>query len=513
MANSKSSRRTFLRGAAVGAGVAATSALPVSAQEADSGLQADVVVVGAGFAGLTAALRAVSDGASVIVLEKQEWPPKSNTAVCYGATYCFDSQFQRDEGLAASVDEHYEDMRKYMPWGDPDLQRAWVENIGPAIDLLTSHGMAVYPYAYPFERNGLRVPPADFFDAVVPALEEAGVSIMASTRAERLLRDDDGVVVGVRAKGADGKGFDVHAAKGVVLAGGGFQLNNDLVTRYVSPDATRATSLQRWGLGGTGDSLIMALDAGAKASPDMNTFYGHLVFLTEDGQRPEGFRMSSAGSLKFDVLCAVVNIYGKRFTDESASSEMIAQDALLQPESVLPPYGRAFVILDDTIYQNRAGDFESAAKQNSVIASADTLEELAEKVKAWGVDGAQMLATIEEFNAAIEAGKANELVPPKSVEQEAGYVYTLPLVNKIETGPFYAVPTKPALTFTEGGIMISPEGSVLDRDGNPVPRLFAAGDAVGATAVRQYVAGTGVGKALAQGFVAGGAAASQEPIA
>lgn len=287
MANSKSSRRTFLRGAAVGAGVAATSALPVSAQEADSGLQADVVVVGAGFAGLTAALRAVSDGASVIVLEKQEWPPKSNTAVCYGATYCFDSQFQRDEGLAASVDEHYEDMRKYMPWGDPDLQRAWVENIGPAIDLLTSHGMAVYPYAYPFERNGLRVPPADFFDAVVPALEEAGVSIMASTRAERLLRDDDGVVVGVRAKGADGKGFDVHAAKGVVLAGGGFQLNNDLVTRYVSPDATRATSLQRWGLGGTGDSLIMALDAGAKASPDMNTFYGHLVFLTEDGQRPK----------------------------------------------------------------------------------------------------------------------------------------------------------------------------------------------------------------------------------
>lgn len=508
MVQSKRSRRTFLRGAAVGAGVAAAATLPVSAQDAaEEGLQADVVVVGAGLAGLTAALRAANNGATVIVLEKQEWPTKSNSAVCYGSVYCFDSQFQRDAGTAASVDEHYEDMRKYMPWGDPGLQRAWVENIGPAIDMLAEAGVMIQPYSYPFDRNGVRVAPADFFEVMVPALEEAGVSLMVSTRADRLLYDEDGVVTGVCAKGADGKAFDVLAGKGVVLAGGGFQLNNDLVTRYVTPDATRATSLQRWGLGGTGDSLLMALDAGAKTSRDMNTWYGHLVFLTEDGQRPEGFRGSSAGSLKFDVLCAVVNIYGKRFTDESGSSEMIAQDALLQPESVLPPYGRAFVILDDTIYQNRLGDFEQAAKQNSVIASADTLEELAEMVKAWGVDGDQMLATIAEFNAAIDEGKTSELVPPKAVEMEGGYVYTLPLINKIETGPFYAVPTKPALTFTEGGIMISPEGSVLDRDGNPIPRLFAAGDAVGGAASRQYVAGTGVGKAIAQGFVAGGAAA------
>lgn len=512
MARQGSSRRIFLKGAAVGAGVVASTALPAAAQDAtEEGLQADVVVVGAGFAGLTAALKAVSSGATVIVLEKQAWPPVSNTTLCYGATYCFDSQVQRDAGVAASADDHYADMRKYMPWGDPVLQRAWADNIGPAVDFLVENGLEVFHYEYPFNRHGLRVPPVEFYDAVLPALEAAGVTIMASTRAESLLHDENGEVTGLRAKGEDGKGFDVLANKGVVLAGGGFQLNNEMVTRYITPDATRASRLQRWGYGGTGDSLTMALDSGAMTSMDMNTFYGHLVFLNADGERPEGFRMTSAGSLKFDVLCAVVNIYGKRFCDESSSSEMIAQDALLQPESVLPPYGRAFVVLDETIYQNRSGEFEQAAKQESVIASADTLEELGEKMRAWGVDGAQMVATIEEFNAAIEAGKANELVPPKALELEAGYVYTLPLVSKIETPPFYAVPTKPAITFTEGGIMIDAQSAVLDRDGVPIPRLYAAGDAVGGAAIRQYVAGTGVGKALAQGFAAGVAVAALEP--
>jgi succinate dehydrogenase/fumarate reductase flavoprotein subunit len=502
MEATRRSRRSFLRGAAIGAGVAAASgALPVAAQESveEDGVQADVVVVGGGLAGLTAALRAAEDGATVVVLEKQAWPPVSNSTLCFGSCYCFDSQLQRDEGIAASVEDHYADMRKYMPWGDPDLQRAWVENIGPAVDFLMEHGVNVVPYEYPFDRWGVRIPPADFYAAVVPALEELGVQIIASTRAQRLLTNEDGEVIGVRAKGEDGKCFDVKANRGVVLAGGGFQLNNELVTRYIAHDATRATRLQRWGYGGTGDSLLMALEAGAKTSMDMDTWYGHLVFLTEDGERPEGFRMTSGGSLKFDVLCAVVNIYGKRFTDESSSSEMIAQDALKQPESVLPPYGRAFVILDDTIYQNRKGEFEAAAKQGAVM--------------AWGVDGDQMVATIQEFNQAIEEGREAELVPPKTVMQEGGYVYTLPLLNKIETPPFYAVPTKPAITFTEGGIGIEPGGAVLDRDGNPIPRLFAAGDAVGGAASRQYVAGTGVGKAIAQGFVAGAAAAATEPLA
>ena len=519
MERTKLTRRGFLRGAAAGAGAAAAGSLPVGALAATAApaplaadMEADVVVVGGGMAGLTAALKAAASGASVIVLEKQAWPPVSNSTVCYGSVYCFDSQFQRDNETAASVDVHYADIRKYMPWGDPDLQKAYVTNIGKTIDFLTEQGLEVQPYKYPMDRNGLVVTPKAFMAAVLPAFETAGGTILSSTRAEYLLLDGDGAVIGVRAQGEDGKRFDVKANQGVVLAGGGFQLNQELVTRYISTQATRSTRLKRWGYGGTGDSLLMALDTGAKTTQDMNTFYGHLVFLTADGERPKAFENTSSGSLKFDVLCVVVNVFGKRFTDESQSSEMIGQDALLQPESVLPPYARAYVILDDTIYQNRLGDFDAAAKQDSVIASADTLEDLAAKIKAWGVDGDQMVATVKAFNEAVDNEKVNELVPPKSVNMEAGYNYTLPFVNKIVTPPFYAVPTNPAITFTEGGIAVNTECAVLDRDGTPIPHLFAAGDAVGGVAVRQYIAGSGVGKALAQGFMAGQAASAKPAV-
>ena len=500
------SRRGLLKTAFVGASAAGLmGTIGISRVKAATGDEAtaDAVIIGAGYAGLTAAIRMLKLGSKVIVLEKQKWPPFSNSARAFGSTYCFNSGVHRAKGLAKTNEELYQDIRKYLPLGDPDLQKAWSENIGDAVDMLTEVGVRAIINDMPYDRKGLAISPKTFFEAVTPAIKAAGGVILDETRADKILVDEDGAVIGIKARNKDGKSFKIKSEKAVIVGSGGFQLNPELVTRYVGPGADTMIPLLRYGFGGTGDGLIMCTEIGAGTSLGMNTWYGHLVFLDEKGDRPKAFHFTSNGSLKFDVLGVVVNIFGKRYTDESGSSETIAQDSFYQPESALPPFGKAFVIIDQKIYDSRKMDFESAQKAVSVIAKADTLEELGNKVKAWGVDGQTMVETVKQFNEAVAQKKTNELCPPKCTMMEAGYVYDLPLIGAIDKGPFYAIPTKPAMTFTEGGLRVNPDCAVLDRSGLPIPRLYASGDATGGFCNRNYVAGTGVGKAIVSGFIAG----------
>ncbi|MFC1531790.1 FAD-binding protein [Thermodesulfobacteriota bacterium] len=507
--NKAISRRELIKGAVWGAGAVGLMA-GLGSQKATAGekletkeMSSDAIVIGAGFAGLTAAIRILQQGSKVIVTEKQKWKPFSNTTRAYGATYCFNSALHRSKGIAKSSAAHYEDMRKYLPLGDPDLQKAWADNIGDAVDMLIDLGLKPKIMNMPHNRKGAVVPPKMFFDVVPPAIKAAGGIILDETRADKILVNDDGMVIGVMVQGKDGHMYRIKSQKAIIIGSGGFQLNPELVTRYMGPEADKMIPLLRYGLGGTGDGLIMSMDIGAGTSLGLNTFYGHLVFVNEKGERPKAFHHSSGGSLKFDVLGVVVNIFGKRFTDESGSSEVIAQEALNQPESVLPPYGKAFVVCDQKIYNSRKRDFTSASKAGAVIAKADTLKGLADKVKKWGVDGEAMVNTVKKFNAAVAQGNTNELVPPKSIMMEAGYVYSVPLITKIDTPPFYAIPSRPAMTFTEGGIKVNPTCEVLNRNGHPIPRLFAGGDCVGGFCNRNYVAGTGIGKAIVQGYISG----------
>lgn len=501
-------RRDFLKRGVLTAGVAALTASGLKprvaqAQEAGSAVSCDVAVVGAGLAGLIAAARARELGARVVVIEKEDSIQKNNSWVSAGATLACDTYVQRKAGFNYTKEDFYRDLRKYMPWGDAAQQKVWADRISSIIDWLATMGLTYNPRQTPIGTQ-LMLTTKTVMDVLYKRISAGGVQFLFNTKATKIRQDKFGRVTGISVIGPTGS-YEI-AAKSVILATGGFQANNELITRYIHPEATRVAV--RYAPVGTGDGLLMGLEIGAGTSQGMNSFYGHLVYLAADGNRPSlAGQPPSALSIKWDVQCVVVNVYGERFTDESDSSECIAQDALKQPESLFFPKARAFVIFDAPIYEEHKAEIEDAVKRGAVIAAADTLEGLADKLSAWGVYKDGLINTIKEFNEAVAAGKTGQLRVPKIVQREAGYVWKLPLINKIATPPFYALPAAPGLTFTEGGLQVGLGCEVLDRDQKPIPGLYAAGETAGGLLNRQYIAGSGIAKCLLQGYLAGSGAA------
>lgn len=439
----------------------------------------DVIVVGSGIGGSSAAAAAARSGARVALLEK---------SATYGGSAALSAGML---WTAPDLDAY----RRRIPLGDATLGECVVADFPNAIAEVRATGASVadepttgimtFGVGYSTDIHAILAACRD-------AVTAAGGVIVTETPVRELLTDG-GRVIGVAASTADG--LVEYRAPSVVLATGGFGRDPELLTRYIGSNAD--SLLMRSHVGNVGDGLRLARAAGAGGSRSMASYYGHLVPWPLSAFESEHYLPYSQYYSDSTVL---VNLRGERFVDETLGDEIINQVVVGQPES------RGVLIFDEHVHHTEARSepfpglgatdrFETAKVAGGQWASADTLEGLVAEIASWGVDAATLSSTLAAYRRA--AG------------DEGGWASGAPVAagaRAPQTAPFHALMVQPSITFTFGGVPISPRGEALDPDGSPIPGLYAAGADAGGLSNVGYAGG--LAPAYITGRWAGRSAAS-----
>jgi tricarballylate dehydrogenase len=479
-----------------------------------------VIVVGAGNAGFSAALAAAERGRSVLLLERgTEAEPGGNsyytagaTRVAHGGMDELRSILEEDPRHSLTVVPPYSpgefmaDMSKVTNGGnDPELTQVLVDKSLDTVRWLHGHGLR---YRLMYERQsylnedghhhfwgGLHIGNVDGGQGLVrehtAAARRLGIDVRYSYRVLDLIMDN-GKVVGVLALDPDGRRIELHA-ESVILAAGGFEANAEMRQQYLG-DGWQNARLRGTPLN-TGDMILAALSCGAAMGGDWGTC--HSVAWDALAQNNESNReLTNRLTRQSYPLGVVVNKHGLRFMDEGADFRnytyaKYGRVILAQPDSI------AFQIFDATLRPMlRSEEYDMPGIG---VFTADTLESLAEQA---GVDKNSFIRTIGEFNAAIDRsipfdptvkdGRSSTVSPPKSN-------WSMP----IETGPFYAYPVTCGITFTFGGVKADTYGRVMDTNGDRIPGLFVAGEMLGGLFSQNYPGGSGLTAGMVFGRRAG----------
>jgi succinate dehydrogenase/fumarate reductase flavoprotein subunit len=428
-------------------------------------MASDLLVLGGGMAGLAAAARAVEMGATVTLVEKGR---RLGGSAALSA------------GIVWTAPD-FRTLREVVPGGDPALGRALVDGFWPAVDWLRSTGASVS------ERwegqmgfgSAVRVDIRAVLETWQERVGRAGGEILLEATARRLTADTAGRVVGATIAGK--AGTREVSAGAVLLATGGFQGDRELLATFIGPGAE--SLLLRSNPGSVGDGFRMGREVGASASAGLSGFYGHLVPSPLDEFREDQFLSLTQ---YYSNHCILINRHGRRFTDESLGDEVSNQATLRQPGS------RAVLLCDERIHTERAAT--APYPHGAVVdrlAAAETVggrfertqsrDALVNAVASWGVPRRRIHETLDQC-AAAAAGDVDALDVPRAKPFQA-------LTNP----PFYAIEVQPTITFTLGGLAVDADGQALDRDGRPVPGLFAAGADAGGLQDYRYVGGLALG--------------------
>ena len=464
---------------------------PVEADELEAvTMEADVVVVGAGAAGLSAGLKAVQDGKNVIILEKMGVIGGAS-AMAGSGTMATGSTWQKEDGYEDSPEQLVEDM---MENGHNKNDRATVElfanTIGEAFDWLVDENGAAVPY----QRSGKPTRTysgvgrgAGVCQSLCDKFLAEGGTLLLNTPATALIIND-GAVTGVMAEG-EGKAYTINA-KAVVLASGGYGANDELV-----PDEYKAF-VYAGHAGAEGDAIAMVepLDADLINMDLINTQPNSMILPSGLGQycNPGVSRAYAAGGF-------MVNQDGERFFNEQANAwdllqAMKANDAqyLIMDQAAFDGFnagmtGSKIYTMED-VETWLADDYEG----QPVMKTAATLEELADKL---GIPADALSASAQAFNEAAASGSADEFGRTPAAAQS-------------EEGPYYALEMHIRYYASLGGLHINDGMQVLNTQQEAIPGLYAAGEVVGGLEGDVYMGGTLFGWAIASGYEAGIAAAA-----
>ncbi|GAA3108841.1 FAD-dependent tricarballylate dehydrogenase TcuA [Pseudonocardia yunnanensis] len=469
----------------------------------------DVVVVGGGNAGFSAAHAAAERGRRVLLLEKGE-PGRAGgnsyyTAgairVAHDGLADVADLLDGDDRHAATVLPPYPaaafatDMKKVTGGrNDPALTEVLIAESQATLRWLHDKGLRyrlMYErQAYPDAQGrqvfwgGLAIGSTGGGKGLIQqhtrAAEESGVEIRYGVRARELMRDG-ARITGVTWTDSAGTTGTVHA-RSVVLAAGGFEADPELRREHLGEGWQRAkvrgTPLN------TGDMLTAAITAGAATHGDWTTCHSvawDAWFPDNEGNRELTNRLTRGGY----PLGVVVNKGGQRFLDEGADFRNYTY-AEYGARILAQPDGLAFQLFDATTRpQLRSEEYDMPGVS---VVVAESIEDLAAHID---VDPAALRRTVEEFNAgidrtipldlAVKDGRASRVAPPKSN-------WAIPL----ETPPYYAFPVTCGITFTFGGLRADTCGRVLDNAGAPVPGLFVCGEMLGGLFSGNYPGGTGL---------------------
>ena len=437
----------------------------------------DVLVCGAGMAGLCAGATAALAGARTLVIEKGSHPGGS----------------MRMSGGTIWTAPTMAVMETLVPGGDRDRQRQLVDGLTPGLLWLEGLGIELGEVIANDHQVGREVSVEELTEGLVAAITSAGGEIRTGVALDGLVVDTEGRVAGAGVGARRGRRSRIPA-RAVILATGGFGGSTQLLERYVSPNAS--TMLRRANPHSTGDGLLAGLAVGAATSSDMAGFYGHTMPISPDLPPSEWTSVTQYAS--GDAI--LVNEQGKRFFDESAS----LADERAPMAIVDQPGGRAFLVVDRAIYEDGridgrspapiARNFDRAVAAGAPALTAPTLTALADALAAWNVSPRGFLATVAEFNSAVRRGDGATLSVPRRRN----------LFALLEP-PFRALAVRAGITFTLGGLAVDQCLRVLDRHGRAIGGLFAAGADAGGTYSRGYAGGLVLG--LVQGRLAGDAAA------
>jgi fumarate reductase flavoprotein subunit len=434
-----------------------------------------VVIAGGGFAGLTAALRAAELGARVTLLEKGEEP---------GGSFVYSSGY-----IWSYVD--LPTFRREAPGGDAVLQRLILERLGSCLTWLEDEGGTLLsretgnPLTF-----GARFDPEQTVSALEERILALGAEIRTGTALEALT-EDAGRITGVRAY-SPGKIAD-YAADAVILASGGFAANPDLVGRHIigGPGRMRVRAHPR----STGDGFLAALEKGALTSTGIDEFYGRNLPAPPAEFPPERFVEVSQ---LYGRHAVAVNARGERYADEGADWSETA----LTRATAHQPGLYAWYVLDAAGLEGRVRErsvnemVETARHTGGTIVEAASIEELADELEESGMPRDTFLRTIEEYNAAVDAGRGP--TPPRTGKSQ-------PLL----AAPFVAVKVAPTITHTAGGLAVDAGCRVLRKeDEKAIPGLYAAGVEVGGVSAGGYTSGLAsalvFGRTAAESAVADG---------
>ena len=481
----------------------------------------DVVVVGGGIAGLTAALAAHERGATVHVLERAPREARggntrfSNAAL--RAVYRGVADLKRlmpdlaDEVIARtdfgtySSERYWSDLQRVTQGrADPLLARIMIDDSFDVLLWMMTHGVRYDPLwsaqapavdghvrfygGSAVEGRGLG---PGLVDALYQSLEERGIAVSYGAQAIGLIREG-AAITGVRMRASDGASDHV-AARAVVLACGGFESDVAWRTRYLGPGwdlaKVRGTRFN------TGDGLRMALDAGAQP-------YGQWSGCHSAGwalHAPDYGDVALDEKFKRDDFMhgIFINAAGKRFVDEGADLRALTyakygRAIMAQPGSV------AWQVFDAKTIPLLSDDY-----RNSSVPPirANSLDELAARLE--GVDGAAFLETVRTFNAAVRTDVSHD---PSRKDGRGTAGLPLPKSNwatTIDDPPFEAHPLSFGITFTFGGVRVDADARVLDVVGATIPGLYAAGEMVGGLFYFNYPGGSGLVSAAVFGRLAG----------
>ncbi|TYL72344.1 FAD-binding protein [Bradyrhizobium cytisi] len=441
-------------------------------------------------AGLCAALTAIDQGADVVVLEKGSRVGGS-MLLSHGLIWTFSDKRQ---------------LKQEIPDGNEALQELVVDGLTAGHTWLEELGVPLEPEtSFEWYGRGRAADPRTMASTIMQRFGEKGGRLHLRTGMQRLLLSDD-QVAGVVA--FDDEGSLAVEAKSSVLATGGFQGNTGLITQYITPHAD--SLYLRSNPWSTGDGFLAATRAGAAATTHLNCFYGHAL-----AAPPARFSHLDFSNLtqRYGQVAVALNLEGQRFVDESEGTGEEALNLALAAQ----PNATGIYVVDASIASGTGHNayppkvaIDRARNAGGPVVSADTLEELADKLANWSVPADIALGSLRSYNAAVREGRGRALFPSRQRN-------AVPLL----TAPFSAVMVRAGITFTCGGLQADLDMNVLRRSLTsstlsltkadmdevsltPMANLYAAGCDLGAISTRGYLGG--LATALVTGRIAGASA-------
>ena len=441
-------------------------------------LDCDVVVVGAGGAGLTASVLATQQGQKVILLEKMPFVG-GNSLRAEGGMNAAGTNLEKELGLDDSTVENFTEdtLRLGHYLADPELVRTLAENSSDAIEWLktvdasftgvkATGGCEGRKYLHQPE-GGVAV--GEYLVAKLKTqVEKLGIDVRVNTKATEILMKD-GQAVGVLAEDAEHT-YTINA-KSVVLTTGGFGANFELMASF---DPSLANAVTTNHSGAQGDGIMMAQAIGAD-TVDMDQIQLHPTVIQSDGSLvSESFR--SLGAI-------VVNTQGKRFVNDLAGRDVVSQAELKQPD------GYCFIIFDQNLVDHLA--LSQRFIDGGYTISGKTYEELAKNMGLNAEAQQNFVNTMNTWNQSVANGLDEEFGRNNGMDDD------------LSTAPYYAIKIAPGIHHTMGGIKINTSAEVIDTDGNVIPGLFAAGETTGGIHGGNRVGGNAVCDFIVFGRIAG----------